>query len=105
MKITAKITRTDVAPTIKALADITIDDAFAVHDLKLVQGKNGLFLSMPDRTWTSNGETKHRDIFHPVTAEAREEVKSAVEYAYKEHVQKADAGQNATAKAQPFDIG
>lgn len=105
MKITAKITRTDVSPTIKALADVTIDDAFAVHDLKLIQGKNGLFLSMPDKTWNSNGETKHRDIFHPVTAEAREEVINAVKSAYHEHVQSAANAPDAVADAKPLDIG
>ena len=104
IKITAKINRTDVSPTIKALADVTIDDAFAVHDLKLIQGKNGLFLSMPDKTWKSGEETKHKDVFHPITAEAREDIIDAVKSAYQKHVQSAANAPDAVAGAKPLDI-
>ncbi|PKM80997.1 MAG: transcriptional regulator [Firmicutes bacterium HGW-Firmicutes-14] len=52
---------------IKAFASITIDDSLVVHDIKIIEGKNGLFISMPSK---KVGE-RYIDISHPVTAHSR----------------------------------
>lgn len=54
---------------LKAVASITIDGEFVVHELKVINGKDGYFLSMPRRK-VNDGEFK--DIVHPIKTEARE---------------------------------
>lgn len=58
-----------------AIASVVIDDAFVVHDLRVVDGDKGLFVAMPSRK-LPNGE--FRDICHPINAESRERLQSAV---------------------------
>lgn len=65
----------------RALASITLDDEFVIHEIRLVEGKGGLFLSMPSRKRAQGG---YRDIAHPVTAEARGLIEKAVIRAYEE---------------------
>ena len=64
---------------LKGVASITIDDCFVVHDIKVINGKDGLFISMPSKK-TAEGE--HKDIAHPINTETREEIKNAVLSAY-----------------------
>ena len=52
----------------RAFVSITIDNEFAVHDIKVIEGENGLFIAMPSRK-SSDGE--FRDIAHPINAETR----------------------------------
>jgi len=59
----------------KAIASITIDDAFVVRDIRVIEGQNGLFVEMPSRK-TPEGE--FRDIAHPITSEARELIQGAI---------------------------
>lgn len=63
----------------KAIVSVTLDDAFVVHDVKVVEGQNGLFVAMPSRK-TPEGE--YRDIAHPITTDARELIQNAVLQAY-----------------------
>ena len=63
----------------KGIASILLDDAFAVHDIRIIQGDNGLFIAMPSRK-TPNGEFK--DIAHPINAETREKIQKAILEAY-----------------------
>ena len=65
--------------TMKAVASITIDEVFVIHDIKIIEGPNGLFIAMPSRK-TPNGEFK--DIAHPINAETREKIQAAVLAAY-----------------------
>ena len=53
----------------KAVASVTFDNEFAVHDIKVIESQNGLFIAMPSRK-TPNGEFK--DIAHPINAETRQ---------------------------------
>lgn len=64
---------------LKAVASITIDNCFVVHDIKVIQGADKLFISMPSRK-TSEGEFK--DIVHAINNETREEICSAIFDAY-----------------------
>ena len=52
----------------KAVASITIDNVFVVHDIKIIDGEKGLFIAMPSRK-TPDGE--YRDIVHPINQETR----------------------------------
>lgn len=63
----------------KAIVSVTLDDMFVIHDVKVVEGQNGLFVAMPSRK-TPDGE--FRDIAHPITSSARELIQSAVLQAY-----------------------
>ncbi len=66
---------------LKAVASITIDDELVVHDIKVINGKDGYFLSMPSRK-TNEGEFK--DIVHPIKTEVREMLKEKILKAYEE---------------------
>ncbi|GBF32847.1 MAG: regulatory protein SpoVG [Peptococcaceae bacterium BRH_c4b] len=63
----------------KAIVSVTLDDMFVIHDVKVVEGQNGLFVAMPSRK-TPDGE--FRDIAHPITSSAREIIQNAVLQAY-----------------------
>ena len=63
----------------KAVASITIDDVFVVHDIKVVDGEKGLFIAMPSRK-TTDGE--FRDIAHPINSETRSSIQEQVLAAY-----------------------
>ncbi len=59
----------------KAVASVTLDGEFVIHDVKVVEGLKGLFVAMPSRK-TPDGE--FRDVAHPITQEARERIQRAV---------------------------
>lgn len=63
----------------KAIVSITIDESFVIHDVKVVEGQNGLFVAMPSRR-TPEGE--YRDIAHPINSSVREVIQNAVLEAY-----------------------
>lgn len=63
----------------KAVASVTFDNEFAVHDIKVIESQNGLFIAMPSRK-TPNGEFK--DIAHPINPETREKIQKAILEAY-----------------------
>ena len=55
---------------LRAVASITFDDEFVVHDIKVIEGQNGMFIAMPSKKM---GEGDFRDIAHPLTQEVRNE--------------------------------
>ena len=63
----------------KAVVSVTIDEEFVVHDIKVIEGPNGLFIAMPSRK-TPDGEFK--DIAHPINSETREKLQTAILEAY-----------------------
>lgn len=68
----------------KAVVSITIDNEFAVHDIKVIEGENGLFVAMPSRK-TANEE--YRDIAHPINSEVRNYVQTKILDKYQEAVE------------------
>ena len=64
----------------KAFASVTIDNEFAVHGIRVMENEKGLWISFPSKR-DASGE--FRDVFHPVTKEAREKIMKAVLDAYK----------------------
>ena len=65
----------------KAVVSVTFDDAFVVHDIKVIEGQDKLFIAMPSRK-TPDGEFK--DIAHPINAETRELLHSKILEKYQE---------------------
>ncbi len=60
---------------LKAVASLTIDDCFAVHDIKVIDGNQGLFIAMPSR---KTPEGNFKDIVHPLNTETREEIRDLI---------------------------
>ena len=52
----------------RGIASILLDDCFAVHDIRIIEGDNGLFIAMPSRKTATGG---YRDIVHPINQEMR----------------------------------
>ena len=75
---------------LKAVASITIDDCFVVHDIKIIDGTEGYFVAMPSRK-TPEGE--FQDIAHPLNSETRAMIIDAVMEAFKTQL----AGEEQTA--------
>ena len=65
----------------KAIVSVTFDDQFVVHDIKVIEGQNGLFIAMPSRK-TPDGEFK--DIAHPINTDTREKMQASILAAYEE---------------------
>ena len=63
----------------KAVASVTFDNAFAVHDVKVIEGPEKLFVAMPSRR-TPDGE--YRDIAHPINSDMRNMLERKVLAAY-----------------------
>jgi stage V sporulation protein G len=70
-----RLRRVNTEGRMKAIASITIDDEFVVHDIRVIDGNNGLFVAMPSKR-TPDGE--FRDIAHPITSSTREKIQSSV---------------------------
>ena len=78
----------------KAIVSTTFDDAFAVHDIKVVEGDKGLFVAMPSKRMP-DGE--YKDIAHPISSGVREMVQSAVLKEYEAALAAAEAEAEAEA--------
>lgn len=66
---------------LKAVASVTFDDCFVVHDIKVIEGTEGYFIAMPSRK-TNDGE--YKDIAHPIKTETREELIKVILGAFEE---------------------
>ncbi|MBQ2639598.1 MAG: septation regulator SpoVG [Bacilli bacterium] len=64
----------------KGIASVLLDDSFAVHDIRVIEGEDGLFIAMPSRK-TASGD--YRDIAHPINSEVRAMFEEAILDAYK----------------------
>lgn len=84
MRVTeVRIRKVNSTGRMKAIASITIDDQFVVHDLRIIEGNNGLFVAMPSRK-TPSGEFK--DIAHPINVEMRQHIHDSVMDAYQQEI-------------------
>ena len=76
MKITdVRLKKVDGHNRLKAIASVTIDDCFVIHELRIIEGDNGLFIAMPSRKLP---EGEFKDIAHPINAETREQLEKAI---------------------------
>ena len=89
MKITdVRVRKVNTENRMKAVASVTFDNEFVVHDIKVIESEDGFFIAMPSRK-TQTGE--FRDIAHPINSEARERIQKAVLEVYESpEVQEAD---------------
>lgn len=84
MEITdIKIRRIITEGRLRAVVSITIDNMIAVHDIKIVQGDERLFVAMPSRK-DENGV--FRDIVHPISAVARQSIENQIMETYNQHL-------------------
>jgi stage V sporulation protein G len=82
MKVTdVRVRVLNVDNRLKGVATITFDDCFVVHDIKIIDGEEGIFIAMPSKK-TPNGT--YRDIAHPINSETRKEIEEVVVKAYEE---------------------
>ena len=79
-----KIRKTMHEGRLRAVVSITIDNAIAIHDIKLVQGDERMFVAMPSRREDSG---VFRDIIHPISSNIREEIDNNILTAYNDYIQ------------------
>jgi len=76
MQITdVRVRRVNAEGKMKAVVSVTFDNEFVVHDIKVIEGQEGLFIAMPSRK-TPDGEFK--DIAHPINSTTRERLQTAI---------------------------
>lgn len=80
---------------LKGVASLTIDDCFAVHDIKIISGNQGLFIAMPSRK-TPDGTFK--DVVHPLDTATREEISNLILAEYEKASKEAPAEEVAAAE-------
>ena len=85
MEITdIRIKRVSTDGKMKAVVSVTFDDAFVVHDIKLIEGQDKLFTAMPSRK-TPEGE--YKNIAHPINSDMRTVLESAIIAKYKQELE------------------
>ncbi len=70
---------------LKAVASITLDECFVVHDIKIIESSEGAFIAMPSRK-TNDGD--YKDIAHPLDTATRDNMKKAILTAYYDELKK-----------------
>ncbi|WP_436713481.1 septation regulator SpoVG [Bacillus thuringiensis] len=76
MEVTdVRLRRVNTEGRMRAIASITLDHEFVVHDIRVIDGNNGLFVAMPSKR-TPDGE--FRDIAHPINSGTRSKIPAAV---------------------------
>lgn len=68
---------------LRALVSVTFDNDFAVHDIKVIDGPQRLFVAMPSRR---DEHGVFRDICHPISSEARKFLEDSVIYSYEQYI-------------------
>ena len=82
MQVTeVRVYKTQKNTPLKAFVNVTLDNAFAIHGVKVIEGRNGIFVGFPNRK-DKNGD--FRDICHPINSEARQVIADAVLKAFNE---------------------
>lgn len=80
MEVTdVRLRRVETEGRMRAIASITFDNEFVVHDIRVIDGNEGLFVAMPSKR-TPDGE--FRDVAHPINSGARMKIQDAVLAAY-----------------------
>ncbi|MDH8771978.1 septation regulator SpoVG [Staphylococcus epidermidis] len=100
MKVTdVRLRKIQTDGRMKALVSITLDEAFVIHDLRVIEGNSGLFVAMPSKR-TPDGE--FRDIAHPINSDMRQEIQDAVMKVYDE-IDEVIPDKNATSDNEESD--
>ena len=76
MEITdIRIRKVEGNDKLRAYVTVAFDDEFAVHNIKIIESQNGLFISMPTKT---SQDGSYKDIAHPINTEFREKLQKAI---------------------------
>ncbi len=76
MEITdIRIKKLSAEGKMKAVVSVTFDDAFVVHDIKVIEGQEKLFTAMPSRRTPEN---EYKDIAHPINKEMRDYIEKSI---------------------------
>lgn len=88
MKIKARIDRmlNHEGSKVKAIASANIGGEFAIHGIKVIDSEKGLFVQMPQSSHEKDGKRIYSDIFHPITADSRNELNNAILFAYEQQL-------------------
>ena len=87
MKIEARIDRMVQKGNIKAIASVSLDGMFVVKGLKVMDGRKGLFVSMPQESFDGqDGRKKYSNLFFALTNSAKMELQDAVLQAYQQQM-------------------
>ena len=101
MDINVRINKINTTGSVKATASVTLDECFGIRGVKVMDGKNGLFINMPSY---KGGDGKYTDICFPTTAEFRKQLADSVVEAYKlaiEQIQKQSSQYDPSAYDEP----
>ncbi|MCY6485700.1 septation regulator SpoVG [Clostridium aestuarii] len=98
MQITdVRIRKITAEGKMKAIVSVTFDNEFVVHDIKVIEGQNGLFIAMPSRK-TPTGEFK--DIAHPINTETRQKIQKAILGEYETAKNESDNGEEIAVESE-----
>ena len=87
MNITdVRIRKVDKEGKMKAVVSITIDNEFAVHDIKIIEGEKSVFIAMPSR---KNAEGEYRDVTHTSNSDTRTQLQEMIMEKYREEIAEA----------------
>ena len=89
--------------SLRAFASANIGD-FAVHGITVYEKDGKRWVNMPQNSYTENGEKKYTDIFHPTTAESREQLGKAVLDEYRQHLENVQTAENAPKEAHEAPV-
>jgi len=92
MKVAAEIKKIYDEGNVKAIVSLTIDGVFVVRGARLIDGKNGFFVSMPSR---KNAQGEYFDICFPINNDTRLQILDTVKTAYEKALQEIEAADNA----------
>lgn len=90
LKLTVRVTIIENGGKVKGYASVNIGDAFAVKNIRIIEGNKGLFVAMPS---IKNHKGEYEDIFFPVSSESRAALNDAVIVAYEQKLKMADSHQ------------
>ena len=85
---------------LRAVVSLTIDNSIAVHDIKLVQGDERMFVAMPSRRDEAG---TFRDIIHPINPEARTKIETMILKAYDDYLTAEQSHANASLSREDDD--
>ncbi len=76
MEITdVRIRKVNAEGKMKAVVSVTFDNEFVVHDIKVIEGQEGLFIAMPSR---KTPDREFKDIAHPINSSTRERLQTSI---------------------------
>lgn len=82
MKVTnVRVKKIEDKNRLKAVATITLNECFVIHELRLIEGENGMFVAMPSKR---NNKGEFRDVCHPINKEFRQVIEETVLQTYNE---------------------